>query len=88
MGGQVCAIIINSLVRYEEVPSNPAKRKELEAQLRQCYANPVIAERVGQDNNVAMTVCNVLEKEHLLPADLEYLLNTLPEYDNTLTPPS
>ena len=79
MGGTACVIIINSLVRYEEVPKSHRQRVELEEQLRQCYSNPTIADAVAQEPN-AKTLWETLEKEHLEATDLAVLLTGLHEY--------
>ena len=63
MGGRACVIIIQAIVRYESVPSAPAKRKELEAQLRTCYATDTIAAAVAENEVVAMKVCETLDWE-------------------------
>jgi hypothetical protein len=80
MGGRACVIIINAVVRYEEVPNDHQGRVEMERQLRKCLSNPVIAEAVAENEATAMQVCSILEKAHLMPADLAFLRKALPEY--------
>jgi len=87
MGGAPCLIIIQALVRYKTVPKSDKDRKEMEAQLRSCYANPTIADAAGEDEIKAMQICETLEKTHLSPEDLQFLRNALPAYVETVAPP-
>lgn len=80
MGGSACVVIINAVVRYDEVPQHSKERKELESQLRDCYYNSTIAAAIAENEQTAMTVCKVLSKPTLTPADLQVLLDALPEY--------
>lgn len=82
MGGRACIIIINAVVRYEDVPTDHQGRVEMEAQLRKCLSNPTIADAVAENETTAMQVCAILEKAHLTPADLGILRKALSEYDS------
>ena len=82
MGGAVCRIIIQSVVRAKAVPTNPAQHPEFEAQLRKCYANPVIAESVGTEIDGRWKgICTALAKPSPLSVvDLTTLWSGLEEY--------
>jgi len=78
MSGAACAVVIHSLVRSKTVPPHGRQQRELERQLRECYANPIIAEAVAATGiDTAMAVWETLEKEHLSEADLTFLLTGL-----------
>jgi len=81
MGGIACIIVEHALVRYESVPSHKNAQKELEGQLRQCYANPLIAVAT-EEHGTGVAVYEVLEKQNLTPEDLDFLLHALPSYSS------
>lgn len=82
MGGSACQIIIHANVRFDAVPAGHAQKQELEAQLRECYANPTIAQAVVDEkgDEGAEDLWNILKKAHLSADDLDELLHGLPQY--------
>lgn len=78
MSGAACAVIIHSLVRRKTVPNGVPAQNQLEDQLRQCYANPIIAEAVADHGiDAARAVWETLEKHNLNETDLAFLLTGL-----------
>lgn len=78
MSGSACSVVIHSLVRFKTVPPHVAQQKDLEDQLRECYANPIIAEAIAATGiDTARAVWETLEKHHLAETDLAFLLTGL-----------
>lgn len=78
MSGPACAVVIHALVRRKTVPNSVVQQNHLEDQLRECYANPVIAEAVAALGiDTARAVWETLAKHNLADSDLNFLLTGL-----------
>lgn len=77
MGGLVCAIHRNAVLRFEEVPTNPAQIVKFDAQMRELYNSPTIAESIVAETDVGEEVCTVLSKHEWSHADRQMLLTTI-----------
>lgn len=62
MGGIVCHIHRNAILRYKTIPTGRHELKEFDAQLRQLFAQQSIAEAI-EAAGTYMRVCDLLEKE-------------------------
>lgn len=62
MGGIVCHIHRNAILRFETIPTGHHDLKEFDVQLRQLFAQQSIAEGIEQ-KGTHIRVCELLEKD-------------------------
>ena len=62
MGGIVCHIHRNAILRFETIPTGQHDLKEFDAQLRQLFSLQSIAEGI-EAKGTHMRVCELLEKD-------------------------
>lgn len=74
MGGLVCAIPHRAILRFERVPSAPVQAKRFDEQMRELYANPVIATAVATETQRGEEACAVLRKSQFTHDDRQVLL--------------
>jgi len=78
MGGLVCWARRSAIVQFDTVPTAPHELKEFDAQLRQLYAAPGIAESLVSDAADKMTtVCDTLSKPSWTQQDRITLLGII-----------
>lgn len=75
MGGLICAIPRQALLKFEAVPTTRHGQKEFDAQVRELYANPVIANAVATETTRGQEACDILGKEDFDHADRQALLD-------------
>lgn len=68
MGGIVCHIHRNAILRYESVPTGRHEIKEFDAQLRQLFGQQSIAEAV-EAAGTYVRVCDLLAKDQWTQAE-------------------
>jgi hypothetical protein len=49
MGGLVCHAVRVSVLQFPSVPTDPSRILDFDRQMRQLYANPIIADSLGVD---------------------------------------
>lgn len=76
MGGIVCNIHAQAILRYQSVPANPQQAQEFDAQMRQLF-NWVAQDVVNDAPDSAMTACAILAKPSFTDADRAYLLGII-----------
>lgn len=69
MGGLVCAIRRNAVLRFEEVPTAPAQVKQFDEQMRLLLTAPSVAEAIVADTTRGQEVCAILAKDKWTRAD-------------------
>lgn len=69
MGGIVCAIPRQAVLRFESVPTSHKDQREFDEQIRTLFANPVIANAVGIESPRAQEACDILASEHFTQSD-------------------
>ena len=74
MGGLVCAIRRNAVLRFEEVPTKPKDIVKFDEQMRVLLAAPSIAEAIESDTTRAQEICDILSKHEFSHADRTTLL--------------
>ncbi len=77
MGGIVCAIPRQAILRFHSVPTARRDEKEFDEQIRDLYANPTIANAVATETQRAKDVCDILGKESFSDADRVVLLEVV-----------
>jgi len=77
MGGLVCNVHKNAVLRFQTVPTNPADQAKFDDQIRQLYNAPSIAESVVSDTSKAVTVCAILAQAVFSQADRQKLLDVI-----------
>lgn len=63
MGGIVCAIPRKAKLRFESVPTSHKEAREFDEQIRELYANPIIANAVATETTRGQEACDLLGKE-------------------------
>lgn len=76
MGGIVCAIPRNAILRYEEVPTSYFGKVQFDSQMRACYAQSDIAQGVAEAG-LGHAACDILAKEDWTQKDRQRLLDIL-----------
>jgi hypothetical protein len=79
MGGLICQIRRNAVLRFEAVPSRPSQVKQFDAQMRELLTAPGIAEAVAEDEPRGHEVCAILGKERWSQQDREKLFAVVEE---------
>lgn len=74
MGGLVCKIHRNAVLRFESVPTEPSDKMVFDKQMRELFTLQSIAEGVA-DAGHAPEVCTILEKSHFTQADRHTLFD-------------
>lgn len=83
MGGIVCAIHRNAVLRFQVVPTKPKDTKEFDQQIRQLLNVTTIANAVDEVSyQLAHEVCDILAKPEFSTADRAKLLEVV---DNLYT---
>lgn len=77
MGGLVCAIRRNAILRFEEVPNKPKDIVKFDEQMRALFTAPSIAEAVEADTTRGQEVCDILSKHEFSHADRVALLGVV-----------
>lgn len=55
MGGLVCHNVRVAVLQFDGIPSDPQKIPVFDKQIRQLYANPIIADELGSINPSPLT---------------------------------
>lgn len=69
MGGIVCAIPRQALLRFESVPTSRKELREFDEQIRTLYSNPVIANSVATETARGQEACDILGKDEFTHTD-------------------
>lgn len=69
MGGIVCEIPWRAIMRFDEVPTSNRDEREFDEQIRELYANPIIANAVATETQSGREVCTLLSKDRFSHAD-------------------
>lgn len=69
MGGIVCFVHRNAVLRFQSVPTNPSLTAEFDVQIRQLYNAPGIAESLASDTTRTMEACLILAKSSFTHTD-------------------
>lgn len=75
MGGVACALPRHALLRFETVPTSHKDQREFDEQIRQVYANPLVAVAVADETTHGEEVYHLLAKEQFTQADRQTLLD-------------
>jgi hypothetical protein len=69
VGGLACAIPRQAVLRFQEVPTLPAKVKEFDAQMRELLSITTIAGAIVAETSRGQEVCDILAKTNWTRAD-------------------
>lgn len=75
MGGLVCAIRRNAVLKFETVPAAPAQLRQFDEQMRTLLTAPGIAEAIVEETTRGQEVCDILAKPRWVHADRMTLLD-------------
>lgn len=75
MGGLVCAVHRNAVLKFQTVPTSPSDAAAFDDQIRQLYNAPTIAESIVSDTTDGMTACQILAKNTFTMQDRQKLLD-------------
>lgn len=74
MGGLVCAIRRNAVLKFQAVPTSKGQVLAFDSQIRHLINAPGFAEAVAEDEAVGREVCEILAKKVFTHADRVRLL--------------
>ena len=74
MGGLVCAVHRNAILRFEEVPTKHREVVEFDQQMRDLLNVTTIAEAVVNETQKGQEVCDILAKHEFSHVDRTTLL--------------
>ena len=78
MGGIICNIHRQAVLEFQTVPTDVKQLPEFDAQIRELYNAPSIAESVVNDAaDKALQVCATLAKPSFTQADREFLYGVI-----------
>jgi hypothetical protein len=78
MGGLVCRVHRNAVLRFDSVPTQPVAAAEFDAQVRKLFSLESIAAAVVQKGETD-SICALLGKPHFSHADRQALFDFLEE---------
>jgi hypothetical protein len=80
MGGLVCAIPRRAILRFDSVPVEHRHEREFDDQIRELYANSIIAGALGAEHpDEAAEVCEILSHDRFTHADRVKLFEIIEE---------
>lgn len=78
MGGAVCLVHRNAILRFQQIPTQPAELVRFDSQMRELYNSDDIAQAVVLlGPSVYQPACETLAKQSFSPADRQLLFNTI-----------
>lgn len=80
MGGAPCIIVIHAILRFQEIPKEPAALLAFDEQMRQCIQHPLIAQSISDDTDDAKEVWDIMKKATWDATDRKKLFGILSEY--------
>lgn len=75
MGGYVCMVHRNAVLKFTSVPTQPVQQAQFDEQIRHLYT--LIAQDVVNDTDQVETVCNILIKPSFTMEDRTKLLDVV-----------
>jgi hypothetical protein len=75
MGGLICAVHRNAVLRFEQVPTKESQTKEFDKQIRELLNVTTIADSVVNETPHGQEVCDILAKNSFTHADRQKLLD-------------
>lgn len=76
MGGLVCNVHRNAVLRFDSVPTEPSDKIVFDKQIRELFALQSIAEAIVEAGK-APVVCEILAKDHFTQADRHTLYDAV-----------
>jgi len=87
MGGLVCAVHRNAVLRFEQVPTKDQQAKEFDKQIRELLNVTTIAEAVVNETSHGQEVCDILAKASFTHADRVKLFDIVEQLYESAAPP-